>query len=130
MMRMTTVNAIKLAYNHPYIGALICRSISCSPTHAAMDTKEDPEFDEETFQAPKGPIRVDSERMAEFKKKMKEDMVATDFNRYNLMVTKENDPLPPWPNNVNPHTGEVGGPKGPEPTRYGDWERKGICVDF
>ena len=25
---------------------------------------------------------------------------------------------------------EVGGPEGPEPTRYGDWERKGICVDF
>jgi hypothetical protein len=25
---------------------------------------------------------------------------------------------------------ERGGPKGPEPTRYGDWERKGICYDF
>ena len=25
---------------------------------------------------------------------------------------------------------EWGGPSGPEPTRYGDWERKGICVDF
>ena len=25
---------------------------------------------------------------------------------------------------------EVGGPKGPEPTRYGDWERKGRCIDF
>ena len=25
---------------------------------------------------------------------------------------------------------ETGGPKGPEPTRYGDWERKGRCVDF
>lgn len=25
---------------------------------------------------------------------------------------------------------EVGGPKGPEPTRYGDWERKGIVSDF
>ncbi len=25
---------------------------------------------------------------------------------------------------------ELGGPKGPEPTRYGDWERKGISVDF
>ena len=25
---------------------------------------------------------------------------------------------------------EIGGPKGPEPTRYGDWERKGICYDF
>ncbi|MFL2678901.1 MAG: DUF1674 domain-containing protein [Alphaproteobacteria bacterium] len=25
---------------------------------------------------------------------------------------------------------EVGGPMGPEPTRYGDWEKKGICYDF
>ncbi len=25
---------------------------------------------------------------------------------------------------------ELGGPGGPEPTRYGDWERKGICYDF
>ena len=25
---------------------------------------------------------------------------------------------------------EQGGPPGPEPTRYGDWERKGIAVDF
>ena len=25
---------------------------------------------------------------------------------------------------------ENGGPKGPEPTRFGDWERKGIAVDF
>ena len=23
-----------------------------------------------------------------------------------------------------------GGPKGPEPTRFGDWERKGVAVDF
>ena len=25
---------------------------------------------------------------------------------------------------------ELDGPKGPEPTRYGDWERKGRCIDF
>ena len=25
---------------------------------------------------------------------------------------------------------EIGGPSGPEPTRYGDWERNGICYDF
>ncbi len=25
---------------------------------------------------------------------------------------------------------EIGGPSGPEPTRYGDWELNGICVDF
>ncbi|HEU0070781.1 MAG TPA: DUF1674 domain-containing protein [Alphaproteobacteria bacterium] len=25
---------------------------------------------------------------------------------------------------------EIGGPKGPEPTRFGDWESNGRCVDF
>jgi hypothetical protein len=27
-------------------------------------------------------------------------------------------------------TPEDGGPKGLEPTRFGDWERKGVAVDF
>ena len=27
-------------------------------------------------------------------------------------------------------TKEIGGPSRPEPTRYGDWERKGIASDF
>jgi hypothetical protein len=30
----------------------------------------------------------------------------------------------------NPFAKEVNGPKGPEPTRYGDWEKKGIVSDF
>ena len=25
---------------------------------------------------------------------------------------------------------EYGGPKGQDPTRYGDWEKKGRCIDF
>jgi len=25
---------------------------------------------------------------------------------------------------------EIGGPRGPEPTRFGDWEKGGRCVDF
>jgi hypothetical protein len=29
-----------------------------------------------------------------------------------------------------PSPKEFGGPQGPEPTRYGDWERKGIASDF
>lgn len=29
----------------------------------------------------------------------------------------------PWPKEFN-------GPKGPEPTRYGDWESRGIAHDF
>jgi hypothetical protein len=29
-----------------------------------------------------------------------------------------------------PPVPEIGGPKGPEPTRFGDWERAGRCIDF
>ena len=32
--------------------------------------------------------------------------------------------------NVKPAAQELQGPKGPEPTRYGDWENKGIASDF
>jgi len=42
----------------------------------------------------------------------------------------ERDPYAPFPDATNPVTGEIGGPLGPEPTRYGDWERKGRCSDF
>lgn len=31
---------------------------------------------------------------------------------------------------VKPMATELSGPKGPEPTRFGDWERKGIVSDF
>jgi hypothetical protein len=38
---------------------------------------------------------------------------------------------PPVPEPGPPAEGEEsGGPKGREPTRYGDWENKGICRDF
>ncbi|XP_043232282.1 succinate dehydrogenase assembly factor 4, mitochondrial-like [Amphibalanus amphitrite] len=43
---------------------------------------------------------------------------------------QEKEPLPEFPDGVNPSTGEIGGPRGPEPTRYGDWERKGRVTDF
>jgi hypothetical protein len=29
-----------------------------------------------------------------------------------------------------PRVPETGGPPGPEPTRYGDWEKGGRCTDF
>lgn len=32
--------------------------------------------------------------------------------------------------NARPAAKELQGPKGPEPTRYGDWENKGIASDF
>ncbi len=37
------------------------------------------------------------------------------------------DDLPPAAAGVSK---EHGGPKGLEPTRYGDWERNGRCYDF
>ena len=37
-------------------------------------------------------------------------------------------PLSPDATELSPT--ELHGPKGPEPTRYGDWEQKGRCTDF
>lgn len=31
---------------------------------------------------------------------------------------------------LNPESQEIGGRKGPSPTRYGDWEKDGRAVDF
>lgn len=36
----------------------------------------------------------------------------------------------PKPNPTTEKIPEVGGPTGLEPTRYGDWERGGRCIDF
>jgi hypothetical protein len=38
-------------------------------------------------------------------------------------MTEPKPSAPPMPK-------EIGGPAGPEPTRYGDWEQKGRCTDF
>lgn len=53
---------------------------------------------------------------------------------------KQDGPAPAaTPDGPPPHGGkqdehalppEIGGPVGPEPTRYGDWERKGRVSDF
>lgn len=37
----------------------------------------------------------------------------------------EREPVPGAPG-----TQEIGGRDGPEPTRYGDWEKNGRCIDF
>ena len=44
------------------------------------------------------------------------------------------DPVSPAPakpaDKSDQKPAEIGGPTGPEPTRYGDWERNGRCTDF
>ena len=37
---------------------------------------------------------------------------------------------PPGDKTPDARPKEIGGPKGPEPTRYGDWEKAGRCIDF
>ncbi|XP_057704177.1 succinate dehydrogenase assembly factor 4, mitochondrial [Corythoichthys intestinalis] len=54
----------------------------------------------------------------------------TPQGRFDKDEEKTKDALERFPDDVNPVTKEKGGPRGPEPTRYGDWERKGRCVDF
>ncbi|XP_059060444.1 succinate dehydrogenase assembly factor 4, mitochondrial-like [Achroia grisella] len=79
-----------------------------------------------------GTPKKESQRISEFRKKLRETTPIDDLGEQPSMhpQTQKDDPLPPFPNNTNPTTGEVGGPRGPEPTRYGDWERKGRVSDF
>lgn len=73
-----------------------------------------------------------SPRMQEFKKKLREtsSIKSLEDIPQNHPEAEHLSVFEPWPDNTNPHTGEIGGPTGPEPTRYGDWERKGRVSDF
>lgn len=37
---------------------------------------------------------------------------------------------PPVSGEPQPAPREFGGPSGPDPSRFGDWERAGRCIDF
>lgn len=43
--------------------------------------------------------------------------------------TQNPQPVPGTPP-VRPEHQEIGGRQGPDPTRYGDWELRGRCIDF
>ena len=48
----------------------------------------------------------------------------------NKLIKKENKSNNKKYNKKVKKIKEIGGPKGPEPTRYGDWEVKGRVSDF
>ncbi|XP_051168028.1 succinate dehydrogenase assembly factor 4, mitochondrial-like isoform X2 [Leptopilina boulardi] len=74
----------------------------------------------------------ESPRLKEFRKKLREKTPIEKLEELEegKHPYQEKEPLQAFPENKNPVTGEVGGPRGPEPTRYGDWERKGRVSDF
>jgi hypothetical protein len=45
-------------------------------------------------------------------------------------VEKDQQQPPPPAKSPSAKPKEIGGPKGPEPTRFGDWEQKGRATDF
>ena len=55
-------------------------------------------------------------------------------NMERILMTEQTEqspePEPVRPTVQKPLPKEIGGVKGPEPTRYGDWEHKGRCADF
>lgn len=51
-------------------------------------------------------------------------------NSDDFEVGVDKEELAKYVNPYNPETGEVNGPKGAEPTRFGDWEKSGRCIDF
>ncbi|KAH8271038.1 hypothetical protein KR018_001646 [Drosophila ironensis] len=74
--------------------------------------------------------RTRSEKLVAFQKKLRAKTPLGKLDEFSQHPFQEKEPLRPWPNATNPYTGEIGGPSGPEPTRYGDWERKGRVSDF
>ncbi|KAH8412247.1 hypothetical protein KR009_000808 [Drosophila setifemur] len=71
-----------------------------------------------------------TEKLMAFQKKLRAKTPLGKLEEFAQHPFQEKEPLKPWPNQTNPYTGEIGGPSGPEPTRYGDWERKGRVSDF
>ncbi|KAM4692740.1 succinate dehydrogenase assembly factor 4, mitochondrial [Discoglossus pictus] len=87
----------------------LCTGISISVRTASKSTQQNPGSTKEPLKKPKTPQgRFDETQQSNVEK----------------------DPLERFPDDINPITREKGGPRGPEPTRYGDWERKGRCIDF
>jgi hypothetical protein len=62
-------------------------------------------------------------------------MDLADFTAVSKIAPQEKrpEPQPTEPANGIPEAAqprEIGGRDGPEPTRFGDWEKAGRCIDF
>ncbi|KAM0734364.1 Succinate dehydrogenase assembly factor 4, mitochondrial [Formica fusca] len=106
------------------MAGIICASISSSRLHLKGLAR--------LFSSKSMDEVGESPRLREFRKKLRERTPIENLEELEegKHPYQEKEPLEPFPNNTNPETGEIGGPRGPEPTRYGDWERKGRVTDF
>lgn len=80
---------------------------------------DEPKKDNADAVPPRRPLPPAAQRaLAEAEARRAEAVKAKEENKENDPAADPNDPK------------EINGPKGPEPTRYGDWEIKGIASDF
>ena len=66
----------------------------------------------------------DKERLMADKSNKPEDLIAETKRRSAETPGEKNPPA------SEPAPREIGGRDGPDPTRYGDWEKNGRCIDF
>lgn len=123
MLRISLINLYRAV--HRYRSPLNIMKTYSTQDAEVVKAEENLEKSEANSE-PKNVAKVESERLAEFRKRLEE----SDVDDEPIQIPIKKDHLPPWPNETNPFTGEIGGPRGPEPTRYGDWERKGRVTDF
>jgi hypothetical protein len=57
-------------------------------------------------------------------------MSKTDLPRDDSPTASEHDAAAEDKSSSGDRPKEIGGRKGPDPTRYGDWEKGGRCIDF
>lgn len=118
-----------------FVGRKISQTQICWRQHSTVEPMEiRPEELRPIEQDPQNPgvPGQRSERYLKFKEKLRSNAPIV------IIPKKDRQPLPvlakeqveAWPNNTNPLTGEIDGPRGLEPTRYGDWQSKGRVSDF
>ena len=63
-------------------------------------------------------------------KEVETSVDATSDNQKKVPNQRLAEPDQATPTKLKQDQREIGGPKGLEPTRYGDWEKNGRCYDF
>ncbi|XP_059452089.1 uncharacterized protein LOC132182768 [Corylus avellana] len=113
LCRLFSSSALKLTFSHTRSDQLT-RSLSNSVNRLICSATQQPHpLEENPKQSHKQRLR---KRISKTKARKKIKKTTNDYD--------DNG------NFVNKATGEVGGPRGPEPTRFGDWEKNGRCCDF
>ena len=110
------------------------RTLASSPN---VDNNDKSSSTFSIFNSPRPPIMSSKEERAfiELQKTAAKENAERDEHRKQATTPQASSVSAPETGSLfkgekNMKTGEIGGPKGLEPTRYGDWERSGRVYDF